>query len=568
MNPLPNSWAPSISANGRFVAFTSEASDLVPGDTNGFADVFVRDVVAGLTTRVSVDSQGKEASLLACPGATKIESHYPSISDAGARVAFESSACDLAPDPEPYSDIFIHDIKDGQTSAVSVDPQGATAGGVSPSMSGDGRFVAFSNDGSMLAENQTNTQNTKVFVRDLKLGITELVSVASDGADPSTFTYHSSTQERTGGRLLSADGRFVTFRSPHPLVPNDATGTLVSFDNFLRDRFTKRTEKVNVDSYGRPTEPTSRQALISSDGRFVAVDSLSDSDLESDPGDADAFVYDRATGQVDWVSKGISGESSPACGDRVIDESLPLPSIQTLNGSIVAGLSAEGRYAAFFSCSSDFVTNDGSDLVDDLFVADRGQPLSVGELANAGRAQRISLDGDRGFSRTGIAKVMDADSDSRASLDIPLSATVGEMIGAGLSYRPELEDIFLTLELEGMPRTPTLAGATAGHVYGARFVADGVDHEVRISSQGLTANGLTAAVFGLFACTNGPLAPCEFVTQLRGGFGTTGERIVVSLPLGDIGLNDGGSLSEVKAFTALGSYLLGPQKILDITEID
>lgn len=133
-----DSWEPAISDDGRFVAFASRASNLVPGDSNDSEDIFVHDRQTGATTRVSVSSQGDEANF----GAT-----LPAISADGRFVAFESRSSNLVPgDSNGTSDIFVHDRQTGATTRVSVDSQDGQANGESRgpgSLSDDGRFVAF-----------------------------------------------------------------------------------------------------------------------------------------------------------------------------------------------------------------------------------------------------------------------------------------------------------------------------------------------------------------------------------------------------------------------------------------
>lgn len=150
---------PAISGDGRFVAFTSEASNLVTGDTNGKEDVFVHDLQTGTTTRVSVGTGG---------GQGDGDSSDPAISADGRYVAFKSQATNLVPgDNNGVVDIFIRDRQTGTTTRVSVDSSGAQTNERSsnPAISADGRFVAFDSHASNLVANDTNAQED-VFVRD------------------------------------------------------------------------------------------------------------------------------------------------------------------------------------------------------------------------------------------------------------------------------------------------------------------------------------------------------------------------------------------------------------------
>jgi Tol biopolymer transport system component len=218
---------PSISANGRFVAFTSSASNLVPDDTNGQDDVFVHDRKTGVTTRVSVNSAGEEAT-------------------GGGFPIFGNSSTNLVPgDTNGTVDVFVHDRKTGGTTRVSVNSAGEEGGrsSDSPSISASGRFVAFQSFASNLVPEDTNG-TIDVFVHDRKTGVTTRVSVDSAGG------------EGTGGvgpfgsfdPSISATGRFVAFDSfASNLVPGDTNEVT---DAFVHDRKTGVTSRVSVDSAG------------------------------------------------------------------------------------------------------------------------------------------------------------------------------------------------------------------------------------------------------------------------------------------------------------------------------
>jgi len=174
-----------ISADGRFVAFLSSATNLVPNDTNGSSDVFVRDRLTGLTARVSVASDGAEAA-----GASQM----PSMSADGRYVVFSSDAANLVPDDNNgCNDVFLHDRLTEGTSRVSISSDGTEANGATeawgsmPSISADGRYVAFCSEASNLVPDDTNdTQD--VFVHDRLTGETELL--------PIRFTHQHTTSCR------------------------------------------------------------------------------------------------------------------------------------------------------------------------------------------------------------------------------------------------------------------------------------------------------------------------------------------------------------------------------------
>jgi hypothetical protein len=220
-----SSWAARISADGRFVVFSSSASNLVANDTNGATDVFVHDRTTGATERVSVGSSGDEGN---GPSGV-VMPDYSAISDDGRFVAFESLASNLVPgDTNGSGDIFMHDRQTGLTGRVSVDSAGGEANGPSTAaaISADGSLVAFVSSASNLVARDTNGVRD-VFVRRRDTGTTERIDVTSTGSQvgkEADFT----------GFSISGDGRFVSFGSFAPnLVPGDRNHRA---DVFVRDR--------------------------------------------------------------------------------------------------------------------------------------------------------------------------------------------------------------------------------------------------------------------------------------------------------------------------------------------
>ena len=217
------SFRPAVSADGRYVAFASSATNLVPGDTNGRDDVFVHDRQTRQTTRVSVASNGTQASA---------DSGLPALSADGRYVAFASVATTLVPgDTNGVGDIFVHDRQTRQTTRVSLRSNGAQANGSSgnPSLSANGRFVAFSSYATNLVSGDTNSQ-VDVFVHDRQTRRTTRVSVRSNGAQ---------ANGQSDAPALSADGRYIGFTSEATnLVSQDTNGYR---DIFLRDRLLDNT---------------------------------------------------------------------------------------------------------------------------------------------------------------------------------------------------------------------------------------------------------------------------------------------------------------------------------------
>lgn len=266
---------PALSVDGRYIAFESEATNLVPGSSNTYADIFVRDQVLGLTSRASVDAFGVEGNG---------RSGRVSISGDGQLVAFWSEASSLVQgDTNGTTDCFVHYLQTGQTSRVSVDSAGAqaNAGSLDPSLSLDGRYVAFSSHAWNLVGGDTN-QAQDIFVHDLQTGLTTRASV-----DSSRVQGDKDSEEAR----LSADGRFVAFGSNATnLIQGDSNG---QFDIFVHDQLTGETIRVSVGAGGGEGNQESENASISANGRIIAFQSPASNLVSGDTNNAtDVFVHD------------------------------------------------------------------------------------------------------------------------------------------------------------------------------------------------------------------------------------------------------------------------------------
>src|SRR5437016_8015596 len=240
----------ALSADGRFVAFVSAATDLVAADTNGVSDVFVHDRQTGATERVSVASGGAEGN-----GSSGLIGFAfpPALSADGRFIAFVSFATNLvAGDTNGATDVFVHDRQTGTTERVSVASGGtqSNAASLGSALSADGRFVAFQSDATNLVAGDTNGA-TDVFVRDRQTGMTERVSVASDGTQANNVSSYPA---------LSADGRFVAFESDATnLVAGDTNGAT---DVFVHDRQTGATERVSAAYCRTPQGNPNRRRFV------------------------------------------------------------------------------------------------------------------------------------------------------------------------------------------------------------------------------------------------------------------------------------------------------------------
>ena len=266
---------PSISADGRFVAYASEAGNLVAGDTNREQDIFVHDRETGKTTRVSVASDGSEA---------EDDSQQSSISGDGRFVAFASEARNLVPgDTNRKQDIFVHDRETGETRRVSLS-SGGTEGdrdGETPVISAQGRFVAFTSEARNLVAGDTN-RKADVFVHDRQTGETTRVSVGNDGRQ---------ANGGSGAPSISASGRFVAFESvASGLVEGDKNKAK---DVFVRDRSRELTIRISVGREGRPRDDSSSDDSSEEDG------SSDDKSDDSSDGDSSDDSDDRGSGDSD-----------------------------------------------------------------------------------------------------------------------------------------------------------------------------------------------------------------------------------------------------------------------------
>ncbi len=361
-----------LSADGRYVAFWSAATNLVPGDTNGRQDVFVRDLVAGTIERVSVDSAGLEGDG---------DSTDPTISADGNIVAFQSAATNLvAGDANARIDVFVRDRAAGTTVRVSVDAGGAEGNHDSTraDVSSNGRFVAFQSRASNFVANDTNNK-FDAFVKDLATGVLDCVSLDALG------TVGDNT---SGSPAISGSGRWVAFHSlASNLEPGDANA---NFDVFLRDRQTGTLERLSVGPLGEEADYFSQTPSITPDGRYVAFSSTATNLIVGDTNNVfDVFVRDTVLD----VTRRVSVDSQDYQGNS------------TSQGS---SISADGRFVVFQSSASNLVTGDTNggtfNLEFDVFVHDSllrtTTRLSVDDLgvqANSGSSYHgcVSADASR-----------------------------------------------------------------------------------------------------------------------------------------------------------------------------
>lgn len=322
-----NSYWPVTSSDGRFVAFNSAASNLVVGDTNNYEDIFVHDRQTGETTRVSIASDGTQQN--ASSGG------IPSISDDGRLVAFPSWASSLvAGDTNNRLDIFVHDRQTGTTTRINVSPDGTQSNTnvTCSSISADGRYVAFSSRGNLTVG--LDPELWYVFVHDRQTGeITPVPPLPSNGARSNSDLVAC---------VLSADGRHVLFASDtNNLVVGDTNNVA---GVFIHDRETTETARVSVASDGTEGNAFSLPAWMSDDARYIGFYSWASNFVAGDTSLMDVFVHDRQTGETAHVYGPGTGE----------------PEWFRLSG--------DGRYFVFDSEASTLVPGDTNDSTDIFLV--------------------------------------------------------------------------------------------------------------------------------------------------------------------------------------------------------
>ena len=338
--------APTLSADGRYVAFASLGDDFVVGDSNGAQDVFVRDMVNGTNALASASSAGvigdMNSGLSGAAGARE-------ISDDGHYVVFQSMATNLVTEPNNLrQQIYVKDLTTGALVRASVDALGAPGDQDSsqPTISGDGRVVAFRSEATNFSQLSTMV-TSQVFVRDLAAGTTRLESVMTSGLPVATRV--------SASPALSVDGHYLAFESQAQLESRDLdNGFPGTWDVYLRDRVA-RTTVLASHSAKTTSGVDSRAPVISSDGRFVGFTSLDDMLVPLELGNRliDVFLYDRITDGILMVSLNDAG-------------------LQANAGSFGPSVSSDGHLVLFNSSASNLV----------LLQTSTGQQLYVRDLAS------------------------------------------------------------------------------------------------------------------------------------------------------------------------------------------
>ncbi|HEY2833797.1 MAG TPA: hypothetical protein VGJ14_15310 [Sporichthyaceae bacterium] len=387
------SFTPAVSADGRWVAFGSDASNLVPGDYNHARDIFLRDTQTGHIRRISVSNTGQQGNA---------DSYNPTISGDGRYVVYDSYASNLvAGDTNRQGDVFLYDRDNRSTTRVSVSYDGSQTDAESGFgvISKDGNVVGFESRATNIMKG-VKSAATQLYAVDRMKKTTDLVTAAFFGGPASSGS---------GALSLSDDGRYLAFSSSSTdLVPYDVNQ---HDDIFVRDRQTNTTRRVSVNSVGGESNGTSAEPAISGDGRYVAFESEATNLLGIDPtfqddpksiinpegkldtgdtnGVPDVFLHDMQTGSTERVSVSATGEQSNA-------------------DSYAASVSEDGRYVAFVSLATNLVLGDTNN-VREVFVRDRTKNTTIRVAMSDAGLQGNKLSVMPAISRDGSVVVFASD---------------------------------------------------------------------------------------------------------------------------------------------------------------
>jgi len=316
-----------LSANGRYVVFSSYATGLVPGDTNDNEDVFLRDRQTNVTTRLSVSASGEQGDG---------SSGSPRISADGRYVTFISFASNLAPNPRPEIgyDVYLLDRQTGALDRISETPEGQPADGdnYNPTISADGRYLAFQSYAGNLVP---GVAGGNVLLYDRTTAQLSPVSVGAAG---------TATEPRGFAPSISENGRYVAFASDAAdLVPGDTNGGV---DVYVRDVVAGTTVRASVADDDQQIAGESRGGEVSNDGRYVTFWSDDSTVVPGDTNDtADVFVRDLQAGTTRLVSSSTGG----AQGD---------------GSSGGPAITPDGRYVVFDSAATNLVAGDTNGVYD------------------------------------------------------------------------------------------------------------------------------------------------------------------------------------------------------------
>lgn len=516
-----------ISADGRFAAFTSSATNLDAADTNNVDDVYIADLTSGALALVSVNSSGQVGD---------DRSGKPSISGDGRYVVFESTADNLGAGSLSTLSLYVRDRLLGMTELLSVSVGGAPSSGWSGDISQDGRFVVFASDADDLVTSDTNGL-VDVFLRDRFAGTTERINVGIGGTEPM-----GGWSDRP---ILNSDGRFVVFRSSATnLVPGGVGGLI------LVDRQSGAAERVNVSSTGVIGSGIHNPGAVSADGRFVAFISSAANLVAGDAnGVSDVFLRDRLLGETTLATNTHQGWVN----DNDVD---------------ACDLSPDGRILAFSTSYDDFNPNPPYHVWLKNLSSGFVTRASVNALNQWGTARSLgaslSADGTRVVFRSDATNLVANDTNSQTDVflhELPVAP---------------LPTTFCTAKINSLGCTPTIvwsgvpsASAGSGFIVGAQQVLPLMSGALRYSSRGndhpwqggliCTTAGNPGRLWPQLASSSGP-PPCtgeyafdfnQFVASGANPMLIAGQRVFVQYYMRDPGSPGGYGFSNGLDFTIL-----------------
>ncbi len=468
------SQSPAISTDGRYIAYDSQARDLVAQDDNNQRDIFLFDTVTGRNELLTTGANGS--------------SRFPSISADGGLVAFESEATNLVSvdGNGTRSDIFVYIRDSGLTQFITSNGNNLS---LDPAISADGRFVAFESFANNLVGSDPNGSSPDIFVYDRQTNVTEILTSGGD----SLFVLNNLLRASPS---LSADGRYVAFQSTASnLAPGDANGGL--FDIYLYDRKTSTRELITAGGDNHSTRPS-----ISADGRYVAFQSrasnlVPDQAANTRVASIDIFVFDTETKITRLVSTGSNNPSSH-------------PSI-----------SAEGRFIAFSSSASNLVEVDLNGSTRDIFVFDQESdsftlltqggdsssdtPSISGDgqvIAFQSFADNLTIDGSiySNVFVSGVSEPLTADPVTIAILeDTPVAFTV-------TGSDPENDDLILNFAVVEPPSHGDLSGTAPDFVYTPNEDFFGTDSFTFLTDNGSRSSAPASVSISVTNVNDAPVA--------------------------------------------------------------
>ncbi len=490
-----NAGYPSISDDGRFIVFNAKDS-LVPEDTNGLQDIYLSEWQIGeisLITNVSEGDSGDYGAIT------------PVISGNGQFITFVSYDNNLVPDDtNGVRDIFVHDLQTGETKKISEGYNGEQANGLSrsPTISADGQYIVFSSIADNLVLNDTN-DTWDIFVYSQQTGEIKRVSVNSEGEQANNASKYRSTS-------ISDDGQYITYASQASnLVSNDINGNIS--DIFIYDQQTGETDLISVSSTGEQADHHSYYSAISGDGRYITFSSGADNlDPECNDYNTHIFVHDRFTGKTTLVTKNMNG-------------------VPGNDDSWYLDISADGKHVVFSTLSNNLVYDDNNGK-EDIFIRD------ISDFSGASWLLIYYQAGDNDTHNALMTELEDIVSVENSNIDIAIFHDASKESNLDSSYRFHShsgEKIFISkgelnsgdgstlVDFINWAKSQSNASNIAlilsdhGHALNGFGVDETSSDQLLVNSelsQALGSSGFFDVIY-LHACL---MANMEFVYQIRG----------------------------------------------------